>query len=214
MDYRILFEVEKEGNTLSRRSFNLKHLDTLIPEERRHDISFRGVDFKIIDVEENDIEIMSRFFIESKYDYKVNFRLNVIHFESNIMAYEEWKEIMILKGVTNMVECGFTVPNNHNYLVRLEAWRGGALIHIFESHLNLDPVRKIPAGVVEKEVAFKVEEFIEEEFIDIDKRAPVPEPRVRPVRPPYPAVPGFSLLMGLISIISLGGVIYWLKKKQ
>ena len=207
MDYRVLFEIEREGDTLSTRSFNLKHLDTLIPDERRLDISFRGVDFKIMDVEENDIEIMSRFFIESKNDYEVDFRLNVIHFESNIMAYEKWKETIILKNATNMIEYEFTVPNNYNYLVKLEAWRDGALIHIFKSHLNLDPVRKIPEGIVEKEIVFEVEEFIgvEEEWAI----RPVTAPDMHHVE--YVETPGFSLIMGLISI---GGVLYWLKKKK
>ncbi len=197
-DYRVKISLEKDGKVVDRRYVNLRYLDTLIPKDRELKVILRDVDFRILGVDKDKVNVLARYYFDSLKDYDVDFHVKVVQYESNVLTDERWVKVRLEKGKTNVVETNVTVINNYCYLVKLEAWRKNSIVKIWRSVLNLSPTKRIPKGFTEKEVKFEVEKFV-------STPTPIPTPVVGESKR---ALPGFELL----TLITAGGVAFCLRR--
>ncbi len=213
-DYRVEINVEKDNKTVDSRILRLRYLDTLIPKDKELKVVLKDVDFKIVAVEGDKVTATVRFYLDSMKDYDVDFHIKAIQYESNVLADEKWIKAKLESGKTKVVEANLTVPKDYNYLIKLEAWRNGALLKIWKETLNLAPTKRIPKEEVEKEVKFEVEKFVKTpQLTSVEGKVPQPTPA--PVggfgvgRVPSAPAPGFEAL----ALIVAGGVAICLRKR-
>ncbi len=171
-DYTLKIRLIKDGKILDARSLTLRNLDTLIPDEKNVKVLLKDVDFILLGSSEDRVSVMSRFYLESMYDYNVTFHVKVLQYESNVLAAEKWMQSKIEKGKTNLIEVEFEIPQNYNYLFKLEIWRNGSLLKSWSRPLNLAPTKKIPEGVKEEKVEFEVEKFVATPYYPQREKAP------------------------------------------
>ena len=105
-----------------------------------------------------------------------------------------WITTTLRKGKTNIIEANFVVPDEYNYIVKLEIWREGKLVKSWKDVIKLAPTKIVPKDVEEEEVEFEVEKFVREEVPDYTKGA---------------GMPGFEVALALIAI---AGVAAWRRK--
>lgn len=217
-DYKVILEIRKNNKIVSTRGLILKGLSTLIPKEKELKVYLKDVDFEVLRVFDNKVEVKTRFYLESMDDYTIIFHIKAVQYESNILASDKWLQEEIRKGKTVLVETNLTIPKDYNYLIKIEAWKANTLVKSWSKPLNLAPTRKIPANVTEEKVRFEVSEFIREEKVPGYIPTPIPVPTPLPfekvgVKKAYKplAAPGFELVMVLIVI---GGLILWKKRNR
>lgn len=199
-DYRVKINLEKEGKVVDSRYVNLRYLNTLVPEEKELKVIFKDVDFRVLGVDGDRVNVLVRYYFDSLKDYDVDFHVKVVQYESNILTDEKWVSVKLEKGKTNVVETNVTVINNYCYLVKLEAWRGDSIVKIWKSILNLSPTKRIPEGFKEEEVKFEVEKFV-------STPTSSPTPLVVDSKIAKPT-PGFEFL----ALITAGGVALCLRR--
>ncbi len=193
-DYRIELILMREDKVLSLRHLQLKNLRSLVAENMQLEASMRGADFLLTGVKDGNVEFKARFYVESVKDYNVVTRIKVVQAESNVLVDEEWMNTTLRKGKTNIIEADFVVPDEYNYIVKLEIWREGKLVKSWKDVIKLAPTKIVPKDVEEEEVEFEVEKFITEEVPDYTKGA---------------GMPGFEVALALIAI---AGVAAWRRK--
>lgn len=208
-DYRIAFEIRKDNVPVQRKEMGLRGLETLVPPDKELKLVLKDVDFEITDVYGNKAIVKARFYIETMKDYDdVTFHVKAVQYESGVLANESWIELQkVEKGKTLLVESVFSVPKDYNYLVKIEAWRNGAMLKTWSKALNLAPTRALPENVTEEKVRFEVEEFV--------KGYPHPVPVATPTPTPVEyerktQAPGFEIL----TAIAAGGAVLWMRKKR
>ena len=197
--YSVALSIDKEGKRLSSREFVLTGLDTIMPEEKELKVVLKDADFAVKEVGERNVKILARFYVEALKSYDVLAHVKAVQYESNILADDFWKEVRVEGGKTVIIEGNLSLPNNYNYLVKLELWRNGSLLKTWSKQLSLSPAKKIPKNVTEKEVKFEISEFV---------RTPAPTPRMEYAE--RKAAPGFELLLLLLS----GGVALWRRRSS
>ncbi len=193
-DYRIELILMHHDKVLSLRHLQLKNLRSLVAENVQLEASMRGADFLLTGVKDGKVEFKARFYVESVKDYNVVARIKVVQAESNVLVDEEWMNTTLRKGKTNIIEANFVVPDEYNYIVKLEIWREGKLVKSWKDVIKLAPTKIVPKDVEEEEVEFEVEKFITEEVPDYTKGA---------------GMPGFEVALALIAI---AGVAAWRRK--
>jgi len=193
-DYRIELILMREDKVLSLRHLQLKNLRSLVAENMQLEASMRGADFLLTGVKDGNVEFKARFYVESVKDYNVLARIKVVQAESNVLVDEEWMNTTLRKGKTNVIEADFVVPDEYNYIVKLEIWREGKLVKSWKDVIKLAPTKIVPKDVEEEEVEFEVEKFITEEVPDYERGA---------------GMPGFEVALALIAI---AGVAAWRRK--
>ena len=207
-DYRVKVVLEKDGKW-SQYALNLRNLETLIPKDRELKIFLRDVDFKVLNIKEDRVNVLIRFYFDSFKDYDVRFHLKAVQNESNVLADEKWIDAEIKRGKTQIVETNISVVKDYNYLIKLEAWRGEYMVKVWKVFLNLAPTKKVPANVREEEVKFEVEKFAEKvgeaKYMG---SAEVPQPKTLGVERGIYKTPGFEALI----LILAGGVSICLKR--
>ena len=191
-DYRIELMLMQEDRVLSSRQLHLKNLRSLVAENMQLDASMVGADFLLTGVKDENVEFKARFYVESVRDYDVVARIKVVQAESNILVDEEWMNTTLKKGKTNIIEANFEVPDDYNYIVKLEVWRDGKLVKTWKDVIKLAPTKIIPKDVEEEKVEFEVEKFVREEVPGYVERGA--------------GVPGFEVGLALAAIV---GVAAW-----
>ena len=187
-DYMLKIRLMKDGKVLDARSLTLRNLNTLIPEEKSVKVLLKDVDFILLGSGGDRVLIKSRFYLESMHDYNITFHVKVIQYESNVLAAEKWIRSKIEKGKTNLIEAEFDIPQNYNYLFKLEVWRNGSLLKSWSRPLNLAPTKKIPESVKEEKVKFEVEKFVTTPY-------PRPNPQAK-----APRMPGFEIVIAALAM--------------
>ncbi|MBO8180722.1 MAG: hypothetical protein H0Z19_09665 [Archaeoglobus sp.] len=194
-DYGIELILMHEDKVLSLRHLQLKNLRSLVAENMQLEASMRGADFLLTGVKDGNVEFKARFYVESVKDYNVVTRIKVVQAESNVLVDEEWMNTTLRKGKTNIIEADFVVPDEYNYIVKLEIWREGKLVKSWKDVIKLAPTKIVPKDVEEEEVEFEVEKFVREEVPDYAERGA--------------GMPGFEVALALIAI---AGVAAWRRK--
>ncbi len=184
--YRLKFEILKNNKIVDTRILSLSGLDTLIPKDKRLKMTLKDVDFQVVGVKDNDVNVRVRFYVQSMEDYDdVTFHIKAIQAESNILADESWLKMNILKGKTLIIESNLTVPKDYNYAVKLEVWRNGSLLKTWLKYLNLAPTKTVPKEAKEERVKFEVSEFVR-------TPEPIPYPKTK--------APGFEFVTCLMAL--------------
>lgn len=159
--YRLKFEILKNNKIVDTRILSLSGLDTLLPKDKRLKMTLKDVDFQVVGVKDDDVNVRVRFYVQSMEDYDdVTFHIKAIQAESNVLADESWLKMNILKGKTLIIESNLTVPKDYNYAVKLEVWRNGSLLKTWLRYLNLAPTKTVPKEAKEERVKFEVSEFV------------------------------------------------------
>ncbi|WP_457548589.1 DUF7490 domain-containing protein [Archaeoglobus sp.] len=206
-DYRIKVILEKDDRR-DQYTLNLRNLETLIPKDRELKVVLRDVDFKVLDVKGNRVNVLIRFYFDSLKNYDVRFHLKAVQNESNVLADEKWIDATLRSGKTQIVETNISVIKDYNYLIKLEAWRGGYMVKVWKAFLNLAPTKKVPVNVKEEAVKFEVEKFAERYSGLKTSKTPQLKPLgVSSERGVY-KTPGFEALI----LIFAGGVAVCLKR--
>lgn len=208
-DYDITFRLLKDRKIVDSRGITLKGLDTLVPEEKQLKMTLRDVDFEITAVKNNTVTIKARFYIDALENYsETTFHIKAIQFESNVLADNKWLDMDVVKGKTLLVESNLTAPKDYNYLVKLEAWREDSLLKTWQKGLNLAPIKRVSENVTEEEVRFEAKEFVKTPAVT-PMPVPTPTPRIIGDVTQEEAMPGFDVL---VALITMGGVLLWRKR--
>ncbi len=183
--YRLKFEILKNNKIADTRILSLSGLDTLLPKDKRLKMALKDVDFQVVGVKDDDVNVRARFYVQSMEDYgDTTFHIKAIQAESNVLADESWFKMNISKGKTLIIESNLTVPKDYNYAVKLEVWRNGSLLKTWVEYLNLAPTKTIPKEAKEERVKFEVSKFV---------RTPeVPYPKTK--------TPGFEFLTCIMAL--------------
>ncbi|WP_202319584.1 DUF7490 domain-containing protein [Archaeoglobus neptunius] len=184
-DYQLKLILKKGERIYDTTHVNVRNLRYLVPEDMTLKASMAGADFLLTGSDNETVSFKSRFYIESLSDYDVVARTKVVQSESNVLVGDEWRNITLEGGKTNIVEADFTVPKKYNYVVKLEIWRNGKLVKTWKDYLNLAPKKIIPEGVKEENMEFEVDRFVKNEE-DYARRSG--------------AIPGFEVAVGLAAI--------------
>jgi hypothetical protein len=209
-DYNIAFKLEKDRRFIDYREMSLRGLDTLHPPEKELKMSLKDVDFQILNVTEGRVVVKARFYVETLEDYDDTvFHIKAVQFESGVLADEKWLNVAVKSGKTLLAEVNLTLPENYNYLVKIEVWRNQSLLKTWSKGLNLSPTKQVPETVSEEKVRFEATEFI--------KRPPEPlvgatrESLTSGVESKSVATPGFNVIIFLTAV---GGAAIWKRKHR
>ncbi|AEA47862.1 DUF7490 domain-containing protein [Archaeoglobus veneficus] len=206
-DYRIAFEIRKDNMPIQRKEMGLRGLETLVPPDKELKLVLKDVDFEITGVYGNKAIVKARFYIETMRDYDdVTFHVKAVQYESGVLANESWIELQkVEKGKTLLVESVLSVPKDYNYLVKIEAWRNGAMLKTWSKALNLAPTKTLPENITEEKVRFEIEEFVKGY-----RPVATPAPTTPVVYERKAQAPGFEIL----AAIAAGGAVLWMRKKR
>ncbi|AAB89100.1 DUF7490 domain-containing protein [Archaeoglobus fulgidus] len=196
-DYKIVLYLQVGDRIYDSYRLTLRNLRNLVSEDMKLEASLVDSDFLLTSVKNGSVGFVARFYVESVKDYDVVARIKVLQADSNVLVGESWKNVTLQKGKTNIVSAEFEVPDDYNYVVKLDVWRNGKLVKSWADVLNLAPTKKLSKGEVEKEVDFEAEKFVtavEPEYV-----------------PKSGGVPGFEVVFALMA---LAGVALWRKARR
>ena len=193
-DYRVVLFLKAGDRTYDSYRLTLRNLKNLVSEEMKLEASLVDSDFLLTSVRNGSVNFIARFYVESVKDYDVVARIKVLQADSNVLVGESWKNVTLQKGKTNIVSAEFEVPDDYNYVVKLDIWRNGKLVKGWSDVLNLAPTKKLSKEEVEEKVDFEAEKFVSGVEQEYGPRAG--------------GVPGFEAVFALAT---LAGVALWRK---
>ncbi len=161
-DYKVILFLKVGDRTYDSYRLSLRNLRNLVSEDMKLEASLVDSDFLLTSVKNGSVSFVARFYVESVKDYDVVARIKVLQADSNVLVGESWKNVTLRKGKTNIVSAEFEVPDEYNYVVKLDIWRNGKLVKGWSDVLNLAPTKKLSKEEVEKEVDFEAEKFVKQ----------------------------------------------------
>jgi hypothetical protein len=183
------------GSIRDSGTVNIQGLNAMTPESKRSGVTLNNIDFTIGGVSAGKVSIKSDIYLENKGpDVSDNLKLIVKAREanSNLIADKIINETTAVKTVQ------LVVPDEYNYMVVVELWRGETLINTWEKPVLLAPTKNVPKESVEKKLNLEVSKFVREGGIPGVMQTPVPEGFAG-----TPKEPGFEVMGGIVAILSV-----------
>jgi len=83
--------------------------------------------------------------------------------ESNLLADKRSSETGVIAGeATSVKSVQLDVPEDYNYMMVVELWKGDVLVNTWEKALMLAPTKTVPKESVEKKMNIEVSKFLRE----------------------------------------------------
>lgn len=202
--YELKILVFDNGTIQDSGSVTVRGLESLTPESKRSGVSVSNIDFMPVNVTKGTVSLNTDIYLENKgAQASDNLKMIVKAREanSNLLASKLVTETGIIASEATVINSvALSVPDEYNYIVAVELWKGDSLINTWEKPVLLAPTKTIPKESVEKKVDLVVSDFIR-------KGGPaVPE---RGYEQPTTAQdmirkePGFEILGAVIALILL-----------
>lgn len=154
------------GSIRDSGTVNIRGLNALIPESKRSGVTLNNIDFTVSGVSAGKVSINSDIYLENKgTDVSENLKLIVKAREatSNLIADKTNAETGVIANETTVVKSvQLVVPDEYNYMIVVELWRGGTIINTWEKPVLLAPTKTVPKESVEKNVNIEVSKFVRE----------------------------------------------------
>ncbi len=194
------------GSIRDSGSVNIRGLNALTPESKRSGVILNNIDFTVSSISAGKVSIKSDIYLENKgQEASENLKMTVKAREaaSNLLADKTGTETGVVASETTAVKSvQLVVPDEYNYMVVVELWRGDTLINSWEKPVLLAPTKTVPKESVEKKVNIEVSKFVRE---SAPAAVPEKDSRYYPAATPAPVYaapkePGFEIFAGLSSL--------------
>jgi hypothetical protein len=154
------------GSIRDSGTVNIQGLNAMTPESKRSGVTLNNIDFTVGGVSAGKVSIKSDIYLENKgQDVSDNLKLIVKAREatSNLIADKTNAETgTIINETTAVKTVQLVVPDEYNYMVVVELWRGETLINTWEKPVLLAPTKTVPKESVEKKMNLEVSKFVRE----------------------------------------------------
>jgi hypothetical protein len=180
-------------------------------------VTLNNIDFTVGGVSAGKVSIKSDIYLENKGpDVSDNLKLIVKAREanSNLIADKTNAETgTIINETTAVKTVQLVVPDEYNYMVVVELWRGETMINTWEKPVLLAPTKTVPKESVEKKMNLEVSKFVRE-------GGSSPGIAAKPVEgmaPQYadgnagamPKEPGFEIIAAILALM----VVFMLRRR-
>lgn len=199
--YELKLLIFNNGSIKDSGSINIRGLGAMTPGSKHSGITLTGIDFTVSGTSAGNVDVVSDIYLENRGpEPSENLEMVIKAREgtSNLLADKTTSKTGVIASETTVVKTvKLTVPDNYNYLVVVELWKGNVLVNEWEKPVLLAPTKTIPKESVEKAVNIDISKFVREDTM---------YPPVRPEEIPYygePQAPGFGILTGIIAIASV-----------
>ncbi|HLB72349.1 MAG TPA: hypothetical protein VJJ51_14995 [Candidatus Methanoperedens sp.] len=198
--YELRILLFNNGSLLDSGSVSVAGLSALVPQTKRSGIVLNNIDFTVSGVSAGRVTIKSDIYLENRGpEASENLKLIVKAKEadSNLLADKKDSETGVIASETTAVKSvNLEVPDNYNYMVVVELWKGDVLINTWEKPVLLAPTKTVPKESVEKKVDIEVSKFIREEGAPPGAIGGAPAGE-QPVR----KEPGFEVLAAIVALM-------------
>ncbi len=200
--YELKILLFDNGTILESGSVNIAGLNALTPQSKLSGIMLNNIDFTVSGVSAGRVTITSDIYLENRGSHATE-NLNLIvkarEAASNLLADKKTSETGVISSESTAIKnVKLEVPDEYNYMVVVELWKGDVMINTWEKPVLLAPSKTVPKETVEKKVDIEVSKFVRE--------GGVPE-GVPPFAPPATAPtglkkePGFEALAAITALI-------------
>lgn len=207
-DLKIL--VFDNGSIRDSGSVNIGGLNALTPQSKRSGVTLNNIDFTVSSLAAGKVSIKSDMYLENRgQEASENLKMTVKAREasSNLLADKTNTETGVIPSETTAVKSvQLAVPDDYNYMVVVELWRGDTLVNTWEKPVLLAPTKTVPRESVEKKVDLEVSKFVREGGVTgvIPEKGGFYYPAATPV-PGYaePRAPGFEVFGAVLAFLAL-----------
>ena len=201
--YELNILIFNNGTILDKGSVNIAGLNALIPRSKRSGIVLNNIDFTVSGVSAGRVAIRPDIYLEnrgSEPSENLNLIIKAREATSNLLADKTTSETGVIASEgTAIKNVALEVPDEYNYMVVVELWKGDVLINTWEKPVLLAPSKTAPKETVEKKVNIEVSKFVREGGQEISGGAPpyAPTPGVAAV---MKKEPGFEILAAITAL--------------
>ncbi|MFZ2412580.1 MAG: hypothetical protein WAW23_13490 [Candidatus Methanoperedens sp.] len=198
------------GSIRDSGAVSISGLNALTPQSKRSGVVLNNIDFTVSSVSTGKVSIKSDIYLENKArDASENLKMTVKAREaaSNLLADKTVTETGVIASETTAVKSvQLAVPDEYNYMVVVELWRGDTLINSWEKPVLLAPTKTVPKESVDKKVNIEVSKFVREGGVS---EAVGKEGRYYPAATPTPAYagapkePGFEIFAAVAAVLAV-----------
>ena len=192
------------GSIIDSGTVNIQGLNALTPGSKRSGVILNNIDFTVGGVSAGKVSIKSDVYLENKGpDVSENLKMTVKAKEatSNLIADKTNAETGVISNETTAVRSvQLVVPDEYNYMVVVELWRGDTLINTWEKPVLLAPTKTVPKESVEKNVNIEVSKFVREGAGGKVEGA-MPYQTSAPAYAGTPQEPGFEIFASISALL-------------
>ncbi len=198
--YELKLLLFDNGSIRDSGSINLRGLDVITPTSRRSGIVLNNIDFTVSGVSAGRVTITPDIYLENRgTEASENLKLIIKarQADSNLLADKTSSETGVISSEATAVKSvKLEVPDQYNYMVVVELWKGDIMINSWEKPVLLAPTKTVPKESAEKKVNIEVSKFVRE-------GAPTSAPPYYPAttQGSVPKEPGFESLGAIIALM-------------
>ncbi len=197
--YELRILLFDDGSIRDSGSVNIQGLNALTPISKRSGIVLNNMDFTVSSAAQGKVGIKADVYLENR-GQEASENLNLIvkarEAASNLLADKTSTDIgVIASEATAVKSVQLVVPDEYNYMVAAELWKGDILINTWEKPVLLAPTKTIPKESVEKKVEIEVSKFVRETAAGVPGGFPIAGAT------PAPQQPGFEILASIVALI-------------
>ncbi len=164
--YELKILLFNNGMILDSGSVNIVGLNALTPQSKRSGIILNNMDFTVKGVSAGRVAIASDIYLEnrgSQATENLNLIVKAREAASNLLADKTTSETGVIASESTAIKnVKLDVPDEYNYMVVVELWKGDVMINTWEKAVLLAPSKTVPKETVEKKVDIEVSKFVRE----------------------------------------------------
>lgn len=165
-EYELKLLIFDNGSIIESGSIRIKGLSAMTPQEKLTGINLNNIDFIITGTKDGNVAIRSDIYLEntgSGTSGNMDLVVKAREGSSNLLADKTTSQTgTIAPGETAVKSVVLTVPQNYNFIVAVELWRGNVLTKTWDKTVLLAPTKTVPKDSVEKTVNIEVSKFVRE----------------------------------------------------
>lgn len=193
------------GTILDSGSVNIAGLSALTPQSKRSGMVLNNIDFMVSGVTAGRVTISPDIYLENRgaqASENLNLVVKARQADSNLLADKTTSETGVIASESTAVKSvKLDVPDEYNYMVVVELWKGDVLINTWEKPVLLAPTKTVPKGSEEKKVNIEVSKFVRE---GVPMAGATPAPFATPyAQPKTPGFEAFAAITALIMVLVL-----------
>ncbi|MCE8424637.1 MAG: hypothetical protein J5U17_02540 [Candidatus Methanoperedens sp.] len=203
--YDLKLLIFNNGSILDSGSVNIRGLNALIPASKKSGVVVNNIDFTINNVSKGKVAIKSDIYLENKgaqASENVSMIIKAREASSNLLTDKTGTDTGIIASeATAIKSVQLAVPDEYNYMIVVELWKGDVLINTWEKPVLLAPTKTVPKETIEKKVDIEVSKFARESAMPGAMQTPAPyySPEGSTGAPKEP---GFEVMIAIGALLS------------
>lgn len=165
-NYDLKILLYDNGSIRDSGSVVIKGLNALTPAAKLSGVSVNNIDFIVTGVSAGRASIRSDVYLENRGaspSENMNMIVKARQAESNLLADKKASETGVISSEATVVKgVQLDVPEDYNYMMVVELWKGDVLVNTWEKALMLAPTKTVPKESVEKKMNIEVSKFVRE----------------------------------------------------